>query len=81
MKIPLFCSQNPLHAAAAYGHIDAIKIMVNKNVPINSVTKYTNGDYCTALQVAIYWKQIGSIRSLLEIGADTSSEGDITVGG
>ncbi|RWS29098.1 Ankyrin repeat domain-containing protein 49-like protein [Leptotrombidium deliense] len=66
----------PLHRASQGNHCDAIKLLLDRGVPVNAQT--ANG--WTALHCASHWKNIEAAALLLDNGADVNAltSGNVT---
>ena len=60
--------QYPVHVAAAEGHTEMLRMLVDRGADIDQMT---NGDHRTALHYAVINKDRETIRYLVDMGAKT----------
>ena len=66
----------PLHAAAALGLDDMVRLLIAAGIDINSysVNKST-GTRWSALHWAVYYNRVSTVKLLVELGADINARG------
>lgn len=65
----------PLHLAAYCGYNDILELLLNHGADIDSFNVYSDGYKVTCLHFAVYRNKVGTVKFLMEHGADPALVG------
>ena len=72
----MFYSEAPFHEAAYFGKIGILKLLLEAEIQVDSLSIWDNEEYfCTPLQWAIVNNQPESVQLLLQFGANPEVHG------